>query len=309
MTPWQMYYAMNQVEQAGQAAWSTATATANKVDWLNLLNPTDVGNVKSALQASGSTIPPELAQLQSMTNQNWVTAATASAGYQAAINFIGTSGVGIISDGPFYVSSYSASTSPAFLVMKPNPGFSAGHVADPELFAPAVVITPQATIPPVVAPGTTFVVTAVQSPDGSPSQTSPAGNATIDYIFLSGGAVVYSSSSQTGTNGQATVTVPATIKPGTYLLNILASSTTSKLIQPLITSIVVSTSGGSGTTTSSTSGSGTTTSSTGSSNTSTTTSTTTTSSSNTTLYIGVAVVVLLIIVVAAAMFMRRGKRM
>ena len=299
MTPWQMYYAMNQVEESGQAAWSTATATANKVDWLNLLNPTDVGNVKAALQSAGSTIPPELAQLQSMTNQNWVTASTASAGYQAAVNFINTSGVGIISDGPFYVSQYSASTSPAYLVMKPNPGFSAGGVADPHLFAPAVVINPQATIPPVVKPGDTFVVTAVQSPDGSPSQTSPAGNATIDYIFLSGGAVVYSSSAQTGSDGQATVTVPATIQPGTYLLNILASSTTSKLIQPLITSIVVSTSGGTGTTSTST----------GNTSTANTSTTTTASSNNNTLYIGVAVVVILIIVVAAAMFMRRGKRM
>ena len=53
MTPWQMYYAMNQVVANGQAAWSTATATANKVDWLNLLNPTDVGNVKAALDGGG----------------------------------------------------------------------------------------------------------------------------------------------------------------------------------------------------------------------------------------------------------------
>jgi len=294
MTPWEVYYAMNQVVGGGQAAWSTATATANKVDWLNLLNPTDVANVKAALTAAGSTIPPELAQLQSMTGQSWVTASTASAGYTAAVNFINTNGVAVISDGPFYISQYSSSSSPAFLVMKPNPLFAAGSQADPNLFAPAVVLSPQATIPPVVSPGSSITVTTVQTPDGAPTQSSPAGGATVAYIFLSGGAIVYSNSSTTGSNGQATLTVPSTIKPGSYILNILASSSTSKLIKPLVTSVVVS----AATVSSSTSSLASTSTS--------STSTTSSSGTNYTLYVGAAVVVIVLVVVAAA-FMRRRK--
>jgi len=296
MTPWEVYYAMNQVVGGGQAAWSTATATANKVDWLNLLNPTDVGYVKTALSAAGSTVPPELTQLQSMTGQNWVTASTASAGYTAAVNFINTNGVAVISDGPFYISQYSSSSSPAFLVMKTNPLFSAGSQADPNLFAPAVVLSPQATIPPVVSPGSTITVTTVQTPDGAPTQSSPASGATVAYIFLSGGAVVYSNSATTGSNGQAILTVPSTIKPGSYLLNVLASSATSKLIKPLVTTIVI----GAVATSSSSASALTSTSSTSS------TSTASSSGTNYTLYIGAAVVVVLLVVVAAA-FMRRRK--
>jgi peptide/nickel transport system substrate-binding protein len=295
MTPWEMYYAMNQVVIGGQAAWSTATASANKVDWLNLLNPTDVGNVKAALTAAGSTIPPEITQLQSMTGQTWVTANTASAGYKAAVNFITSNGVGVISDGPFYISQYSSSSSPAFLVMKPNPLFSAGSQADPRIFAPAVVVTPQATVPPLVHPGSSFQVTTVQTPDGAPSQSSPAGNATIAYIFISGGSVVYQSTATTDSNGHATVTVPASIQPGTYLLNILASTTTSKLIKPLVTSIVVA----SGSASSTSSASGTSTSMASSS------TSTSSSGSSTTTYIIAGAIVVVVIVIVAAFAMRR----
>jgi len=298
-TPWQMYYAMNQVVASGKAAWSTATATADSVDWLSLLNPTDVANVNAALQAAGSTIPPELAQLQQLTGQTWVTSASAAAGFTAAVNFINTNGVGVISDGPFYISQYSSSTSPAFLTMKPNPGFDAGSAADPHLFAQPVVLTPEATIPPVVTPGSSFTVTAVQAPNGQPKNTSPANNATVAYIFLSAGSVVYQSSVQTGSNGEATITIPTSLKPGSYLLNILASSETSKLIQPLITSVVVSS------TTTSSSATSTSLSTTSSS----ATSTTSTPSSSNTALIAAAVIVVLLIIVAGALFMRsRNKK-
>lgn len=296
MTPWQIYYAMNTVVANGQAAWSTATATAKGVDWLNLLNPTDVGYVKAALTAAGSTIPPEIAQLQTMTGQTWVTTSTASAGYASAVNFINTNGVGVISDGPYYISQYSSSTSPAFLVMKQNPLFAAGSQADPHLFAPAVVLTPQATIPPVVTPGSSFTVTAVQTPDGAPTQSSPASGATVAYIFLSNGAVVYTSSATTDANGHATITVPSSIQPGSYLLNILASSATSKLIKPLVTSVVVS----SATTT--------TTATSSASSTSSTTAPATSSSTNYTTYIIAGVVVVVVIILAAMFAMRRGKK-
>jgi peptide/nickel transport system substrate-binding protein len=298
-TPWQMYYAMNQVVASGKAAWSTATATTNSVDWLSLLNPTDLANVKAALQAAGSTIPPELAQLQQLSGQTWVTTASAAAGYTAAINFINTNGVGVISDGPFYITQYSSSTSPAFMTMKPNPGFDAGSVADPHLFAQPVVLTPEATIPPSVAAGSSFTVTAVQAPNGQPKDTSPASNATVAYIFLSAGSVVYQSSVQTGSNGQASITIPASLKPGSYLLNILASSETSKLIQPLVTSIVVGSPSSSSTT--STQSSSMTSSSMAS------TSTTTSSSNNTALIAGGLIVVLLVIVGGVVFMRRRGK--
>jgi peptide/nickel transport system substrate-binding protein len=297
MNPWEMYYAMNQVVANGQAAWSTATATTNKVDWLSLLSPADVANIKTALSAAGSTIPPEISQLQSMTGQSWVTAATASAGYKAAVNFISTNGNAVISDGPFYISQYSPSSSPAFLVMKQNPLFDAGTAGDPHLWASPVVLTPLATIPPVLSAGSSFNITALEAPDGQPTKTVPATNATVFVQLVNNGKVVFSGSYLTGSNGQTQVTLPSSLPASSYLLSVLASSSTSKLIKPLVTPLTLSTATASSSSASMTSGASTMTSS----------SSTTTSSNNTTLYLGVAVVILVVVVAAGFLLSRRRR--
>ncbi|MDG6905365.1 MAG: hypothetical protein JRN20_06240 [Nitrososphaerota archaeon] len=292
MTPWQMYYAMSQVVINKQAAWSTATATADKLPWLSLLNPTDVANVKAALSAAGSTIPPAITQLQSLTGQNWVTSSTASTGYQAAINFINTNGVAVISDGPFYISQYSASTSPAFLVMKPNTGFNAGGIANPNLFAQSVVLTATSTPPAVITPGSTFTVTVLQTPNGAKSSTStPASGANVIVQLVANGQVKSSQNLTTSSSGTVTVQIPSTLAPGTYLVNIYSQSSTSKLVNPVVQSITVtSATGGSSTTSSS----------------SNTSSSTTSPSSNYALIAGVVVVVIIIVGLGLYM-MRRGK--
>ena len=301
MTPWQMYYAMDQVVANGQAAWSTATATKKSIPWLSLLNPTDVANVKSALTASGSTIPTELAQLQTMTGQSWVTSATASAGYQAAISFIGTNGVALISDGAFYVSQYSSSTSPAFLVMSRNPGFQGGAVGNPLLFSPAVVLTPQAAVPPVLSPGGTFTVTALQTPDGAASsQATPAPGASVIVNVVQNGNLAFTKNYTTDANGQAKVQLPATLAVGVYQMSIYTYSQTSTLVQPIVqtltlTQATISSSTSSSQSQSTTSGSSTTSS-----------STTTASSNSNTVYI-LAAVAVVVIIIAAFAFTRRGK--
>ena len=140
-------------------------------------------------------------------------------------------------------------------------------------------------------------MTALQAPDGQPTKSVPANNATIFVQLVAGGTVVFSNSYLTGSNGVTTVKLPNTLGAAQYTLSILADSPTSKLIKPYVTSITISsassTSSSSSSTTSTTSSSSTT--------------STTTSSINTTLYIGVAVVVLLVIVAAGFLFSRRRK--
>jgi peptide/nickel transport system substrate-binding protein len=300
LTPWQMYYAMNQVVSNGQAAWSTATATKKSIPWLSVLNPTDVGNIKTALTAAGSTIPAELAQLQTMTGQSWVTSATASAGYTAAVNFINTNGVALISDGAYYVSQYSSSTSPAFLVMSKNPGFQGGSVGNQLLFAPAVVLSPQAAIPPVLSAGGSFTVTALQTADGAAASTAtPAPGANVIVNIVQNGSLSFSKNYTTDANGKVSVQIPQNLKAGTYQMSIFTYSQTSTLVQPIVQTLVLSAATATSSSTSaSTSISGSTTS---------TSSTTTTSSSNSTLYILAGVVVVIVIVVAFAFTRRRGK--
>ena len=304
MTPWQMYYAMGQVVANGQSAWSTATATKKSVSWLSLINPTDVANVKAALTSAGSTIPPEIIQLQTLTGQSWVTSATALAGYQAAISFINTNGNAVISDGPFYISQYSASTSPAFLVMKPNTGFKAGSIGNPNLFAPAVVLTAQATIPPVLSSGGSFSISVLQTPDGAPStQSTPASNASVIVQLVSNGAIKFSGTYTTTSSGTVSVQLPATLPAGSYLLSIYPQSTTSKLVKPVVVSLTLT--AATVTTSSSTTGSSTT-PTTSSSTTGSSTTTTAPSSTNYTLIAG-AVVVVIIIAGVAAYMLRRGR--
>jgi len=64
--PWYLLKAMADVVASGQAAWSRATATSKKVDWLSLVNPTDVASILSKLNNylnSSDPVPKELRQL------------------------------------------------------------------------------------------------------------------------------------------------------------------------------------------------------------------------------------------------------
>lgn len=303
MTPWQMYYAMNQVVTNHQAAWSTSQAKKLGLPWLSLINTADVGHVQAALQAAGSTIPAELAQLQTLTGQTWITASSASAGYTAASSFITTNGVAVISDGAFYISQYSASTSPAFLVVTKSPYFQAASAANANLFAPAVVLTSQAAIPPVLAKGQTFSLTVLQTIDGSKTSAAAPG-ATVIVQFVSGGKLQNSQTYTSDSSGKVSVQVPSSLAAGTYLLSIYSYSSTTSLVQPIVQSVTVSSATSTTTTTTTQSTTPPTTSVTTTS--STTSTTTTTSSVDYTPYIYGGIVVVIIIVIAAALARRRG---
>ena len=229
-----------------------------------------------------------------MTGQTWVTSTNAAAGYTAAINYINTNGVAVIGDGPFYITQYSASTSPAFMVLKQNPGFQAGNIANPNALAQAVVLTPKATIPPTLSSGGSFTVTVLQTPDGAPStQATPANNATVVVQLVLNGATMFSKTLQTGSTGAVTVTLPTTLPAGTYQVSIYAQSVTSKLITPVVQSLTLSSAASSS-------------SQQASSSMATSSSSTGTSSSTYTLI--AAVVVIVIVIAGLGLYMmRRGK--
>lgn len=311
IVPWQLYYAMNQVVSNHQAAWSTSQAKKLGLPWLSLINPSDVANVKAALTAGGTTIPPEISQLQTLTGQNWVTSASAGAGFTAAVNFITTNGVAVIGDGPFYISSYSASTSPAFLVVTKSPYFQAAGVGDPRLFAPAIVLTAQAAIPPILSPGGSFSVNVLQTIDGSKT-SSPASGATVIVQFVSGGHLASSATYTSSSSGAVQVQVPSSLSAGQYLLSISTFSDTTSLVQPVVQSVTltapVTTTTTTPPTTTTTPPTTTTTPPTTSTTppTTSTSSTTTTATTDYTPYIYGGIVVVIIIVIAVALARRRG---
>jgi peptide/nickel transport system substrate-binding protein len=296
MLPWQVYAGMASMVAAGKDAWSTSAATSKNLPWLSLVNPTDVSNLQAALTtySSSSYVPPEFASLQSLTGTSLVTVAQAQAGYTAAVSFIGKYGTGIIGNGPFILTKYSASTSPAFAILSKNPAFTWGDLMAPQLGLAPVLVSQSATIPGIINPGQTITVTALQTTEGTKT-TAPAPGASVTLQLISNGAIAYQTNATSNSAGQVKFTIPSTLPLGSYVISLWTSTAGSTLYNPLTQSVQLA----AGSSTSSSSVSMT-------SSTSMASSTTTSSSSNTDYYI-LAGVVVVVVVIAGVAFARRRR--
>ncbi|MHB2036905.1 MAG: ABC transporter substrate-binding protein, partial [Nitrososphaerales archaeon] len=305
MFPWQLYQAMASVVGSGKAAWSSSAAQTKSVDWLSLTNSKDVAAINTALSTYGSSsyIPAQLTQLQSMSNVSLVNSATAQSGYTAAGSFISSNGNAMISDGPFYLSTYQVTSTPNYAILTKSQYFNAGSTFAPQLFAQATSITTQASPPSVISQGSTFNVTTLSTVIGSNTSNGQSG-VSVTAQFVANNAVALQETVISASGGTATISIPSSLAPGTYTLIIYSSSSNSTLIQPVQTSITVT----AATTSSSSSfSSSSSTSSSFSSSSSTTYSSTTpsTPSSNNTLEIIVAAVIIVVIIVGVVFAMRR----
>ena len=297
--PWQVYVAMKQLVAEGKAAWSSSEAQTKGVDWLSLVNPTDVNNILSLLKndSASAYIPQSLVQVEKLTNMTLVTPQEAVAGYNAAINFIEKYGNAMIGDGPFILVAWNPSASPAYAKIVRSPYF---HLAMP---ADAVVspntFSVSLTVPPTVAPGSTLTGTVTATPEGS-TTSQPAPNTTVVLTLLSSnGTVISTTTLTTNSSGQFAYTIPSDLKPGAYTLTVVAYQKDSILLNPVSYSVVVTPP----VTTTSVTNTTTTTPAT-TSTTPPATPTTTTSGMSTGL-IATIVVVIVIIIFAAVVLMRR----
>ncbi|MGD0638467.1 MAG: ABC transporter substrate-binding protein [Nitrososphaerales archaeon] len=302
MLPWQVYAGMASLVGGGKDAWSTSSAGTKSLPWLSLVNPTDVANLKTALStyASSSYVPPEFASLQTLTGTTFVTGASAAAGFNAAVTFIGKYGTGIIGNGPYILSQYSASTSPAFAVLTKNPAFNWGNQMSPQLGQTPVLLSQEAQIPAVVSPGQTITVTALQTVEGS-STTSPAPGALVTLQLISKGSVAFQSNYTASSSGTVSVTIPSTLAPGTYVLSIYTATAGSTLYNPLTETIQLS----AATTTTTTSSP--TTSSASVTTTPTTTSSTSSSTSLSPTVLGGVAIVAVVVASAVALGLNRRR--
>lgn len=286
--PWVIYAGMANLVAGGKDAWSSSTSTANNLPWLSLTNPTDVTNLKAVLTtyASQSYIPPEFASLQSLTGTTLITPAQAATAYNDAVTFIGKYGHGIIGDGPFILSTYSPSTSPAYATFTKNPSYNWPTAMQAAAAAPPVIVNQQVTVPGILNLGQTFNVTALQTPVGGTS-SAPVANANVTVQLIANGSIAYQSHVLTNSQGVATITVPTTLSPGGYTITIWTANSASELYNPLTQSVqlVAATST---TSTSTSTGTG----STGTTSTTTTpiTSATSSSSSGTSIALSPAVI-------------------
>ncbi len=301
--PWTMYQAMSDLVAAKDDAWSAVTAAADGIPQLTLVgsgpngSPTDIANLISDLQARAKEnyVPSSLTQLQKLSGVSLGLTSTGAA-FTDAANFMKEYGNGLISYGPFYVSTFQASSTPNYAVLTANPYYKLTPYLATQLFAPATRISVSTTVPSTVQPGSSIELTSLSTPIGQTTAT-PTSGVNIVAQFVSSTSVVAQVTLTTGADGTADLVVPQSLPLGSYTLTVYASSPTSTMIIPQSYSVLVISS-----TTSKTSF----TSTAVTPPTSSLTSTSTSSSTYTTDIAVAAVVVIVIAALAVLVTRRRG---
>ena len=290
--PWQMYVAMKDVVLQGKAAWANSCASEKHISWLDLKKPKDVKYILSALENASASdyIPESLMKVENLSGVTLVTPQEAKAGYQDAINFIKTYGNAIIGDGPFMLVAWEPSISPPYAKVVKNPYF---HLAPP----PQAMVEPAmysvSFIPPAtVYAGETLNGTVMETPEGSTSAVPATGVSVTVVLESPNGKILLMHQLTTNSNGVFTFTLPSTLVPGSYIVQLITYSNSTILINPVTVPLVV------------VHMVTTTTTSTTPTTTPITTSTTITSNL-TTIGITVAVIVIIIVVAAVVLLRRR----
>src|SRR5438445_2032656 len=100
--PWEIYYAMEKSVTDGKVAFSRSEAVSKNVDWLSLLVPNDANMIKSNLEdfSKANSIPAALAEFDKDPKYY-------SDRYSASVSWIENHNHAVISNGPFYLDSYS----------------------------------------------------------------------------------------------------------------------------------------------------------------------------------------------------------
>ncbi|MFP3402786.1 MAG: ABC transporter substrate-binding protein [Acidilobus sp.] len=231
MMPWPLYVAMSQVVASGEAAWSSGTARRKGIDWLNLVNPTDVSHILSFLEQDNATgyIPEGLLEVQQLSGVPLVNTTFAHEAYTDAINYIKTYGNAVIGEGPYMLVAYQPGQ---YAELVRNPYF---NVSVPSvLLSTPIIYSIHVSLPLMgaVPIGGTISATVYGTPDGTSQTTPQSGVFVIAQFVTPEGAVVAQENVTSGTNGTATITVPSTLTPGSYELVLWAYTPNNILMDP-----------------------------------------------------------------------------
>ena len=99
--PWEISSAMEEAVVDGKVSFSRSGATSKNVNWLSLIIPNDANIIKSYLQGykDSNFIPISLENIQSQEYYQ--------KRYESSIEWIESNNHAVISNGPFYLESYS----------------------------------------------------------------------------------------------------------------------------------------------------------------------------------------------------------
>ncbi|MGI0089546.1 MAG: ABC transporter substrate-binding protein [Nitrosopumilaceae archaeon] len=125
--PWEIFSAMEKAVIDGKVAFSRSSAVGKNVGWLSLLVPNDANMIKSYLEEFKKTsfVPAALVEFESSSQYY-------DSRYDSTISWIAKNNHAIISNGPFYLESYSpeARTITTRAFDDPTYPFEAGHWKD-----------------------------------------------------------------------------------------------------------------------------------------------------------------------------------
>jgi len=99
--PWEMMYSMEKAVTDGKLAFSRSDAVSKNINWMSLIIPDDAKIIKANLDefANEKSIPPALGFVND--------SGYFDSRYQASSSWITTHGHAVISNGPYYLDSYS----------------------------------------------------------------------------------------------------------------------------------------------------------------------------------------------------------
>ena len=202
--PWEIFYAMEKSVTDGKVAFSRSESVSKNVDWLSLLVPNDANMIKSNLEdfSKSNSIPVALAGFDKNTQYY-------SDRYSASMSWIEKHNHAVISNGPFYLDSYSPEA--RIITIKafddPTYSFGAGYWKKFENINVAKINA--IDVPTTVSLGKDLTI-----------PISATSNCTIYYYFLNAdGKMVDSGILQSGT-GNTTIILP---KEKTSLLSMGAN--------------------------------------------------------------------------------------
>ncbi len=128
--PWEVYAAMESAVGNNQTHWDSAAASARGVSWLDMLDASDIALIRGHLVAlKGASHDAHVPGFLYIDR----TTAYVSERYDAAIQWIDARGHPVVSNGPFYLDSYSTDSDGTIteLTVKrfddPSYPFAAGH--------------------------------------------------------------------------------------------------------------------------------------------------------------------------------------
>jgi peptide/nickel transport system substrate-binding protein len=188
--PWEIVYSMEKAVTDGKLAFSRSDAMSKNVNWMSLIIPNDANVIKANLEDSEKerTIPPALSFVN---DSNYF-----DSRYDASISWISQHGHAVISNGPYYLDSYSPDARKITIRAFDDPTypFKSGYWKKFEQISMPEIQNIQ--VPTAMAIGTSLTI---------PISVTP--NATVYYYFTNPEGKIVDNGNQTSPNGTMVITL------------------------------------------------------------------------------------------------------